>query len=43
METIKKRQDLEKRYYKEIKSGNYKKAEKIMKQIVDMDVKNNYR
>lgn len=34
-----KRQNLEKRYYKEIKNGNFEKAQKIMKQIVDMDVK----
>lgn len=39
MSNYQKRQALEKRYYKEIKNGNYEKAEKIMKQIVDMDVK----
>lgn len=39
MEIVKKRQDLEKRYYKEIKNGNYEKAEKIMKLIIDMDAK----
>ena len=39
MSNYHKRQNLEKRYYKEIKNGNYEKAEKIMKQIVDMDVK----
>ena len=31
MSNYQKRQDLEKRYYKEIKNGNYEKAEKIMK------------
>ena len=39
MTNYQKRQNLEKRYYKEIKTGNFEKAEKIMKQIVDMDVK----
>ena len=39
MSNYQKRQNLEKRYCKEIKNGNYEKAEKIMKQIVDMDVK----
>lgn len=35
-----KRDNLEKRYYKEIKKGNFEKADKIMKQIVEMDVDN---
>ena len=39
MTNYQKRQNLEKIYYKEIKNGNFEKAEKIMKQIVDMDVK----
>lgn len=39
MTNYQKRQNLEKRYYKESKNGNFEKAEKIMKQIVDMDVK----
>lgn len=39
MTNYQKRQNLEKRYYNEIKNGNFEKAEKIMKQIVDMDVK----
>ena len=32
-----KREALEKRYYKEIANGNFEKADKIMKQIVNLD------
>lgn len=34
-----KRERLEKRMYSEIKKGNYDKADKIRKQIVDLDAK----
>ena len=39
MTNYQKRHNLEKRYYKENKNGNFEKSEKIMKQIIDMDVK----
>lgn len=38
MTTYQKRENLEKRYYREIKKGNYEKAKEIMKKIVDLDV-----
>ena len=38
MTSYQKRENLEKRFYKEISKGNYEKANKIMKQIVDIDV-----
>ena len=34
---MKNRETLEKRYYKEIAKGNFEKADKIMKQIVNFD------
>lgn len=37
MTTFQKRENLEKRYYREISKGNYDKADKIMKQLVDLD------
>lgn len=38
MTNYQKRENLEKRMYKEIANGNFDKADKIRKQIVDMDV-----
>lgn len=35
-----KREALEKKYYKAIKSGNYEQASRIMEKIVAMDVAN---
>lgn len=38
MTTYQKRENLEKRMYKEIAKGNFDKADKIRKQLVDLDV-----
>ena len=38
MTTLQKRENLEKRYYREISKGNYDKADKIMQQLVNLDV-----
>lgn len=40
MTTLQKRENLEKRMYKEISKGNFDKANKIRKQIIDLDVEN---
>lgn len=37
MTNYQKRINLEKRMYAEINKGNFEKADKIMKQIIDMD------
>jgi excinuclease UvrABC helicase subunit UvrB len=37
MTTYQKIENLEKRMYKEIKNGNFDKADKIRKKIVDLD------
>ena len=37
MTTLRKRENLEKRMYAEIRKGNFDKADKIMKQLVDLD------
>ena len=38
MSAIQKRENLEKRMYKEISKGNFEKADKIRKQLVELDV-----
>ena len=38
MKTLQKRENLEKRMYKEISKGNFDKADKIRKQLVELDV-----
>ncbi len=38
MTTLQKRENLEKRMYREISKGNFEKADKIRKQLVDLDV-----
>lgn len=38
MTLYQKSENLQKRFYKEISKGNYEKADKIMKQIVNLDV-----
>lgn len=38
MTTFKKRENLEKRMYREISKGNFEKADKIRKQLVEFDV-----
>lgn len=38
MTTSQKRENLEKRMYKEIAKGNFDKADKIRKQLIDLDV-----
>ena len=40
MSMLEKREKLEKRMYLEIHKGNYDKADKIRKQLVELDVKN---
>lgn len=39
MTDFQKRENLQKRYHKEISEGNFEKADKIMKQLVELDVK----
>lgn len=40
MTNIQKRENLEKRMYREMSKGNFDKADKIRKQLVELDVKN---